>query len=73
MPRCFTGRARLALYLAAGGRCADCGATLAAGWHADHRRPWAQGGPTDVTNGAACCPPCNLKKGNHDAEARDLG
>jgi len=61
--RRFNGGERVALYLAAGGRCEGCGSELRPGWHADHVHPWAEGGPTDVTNGAALCPACNLKKG----------
>ena len=61
--RRFTGRERVALYLAADGRCTECGAELAPGWHADHVDPHSRGGLTDVINGQALCPPCNLKKG----------
>ncbi len=62
--RRFTGRERTALWLAADGRCESCGIELDPGWHADHVHPYSKGGPTDVINGAALCPPCNLKKGN---------
>lgn len=54
---------RVALYLAAGGRCANCGTELQPGWHADHVVAHSRGGSTDVINGQALCPPCNLKKG----------
>jgi superfamily II DNA or RNA helicase len=40
-----------------------CGTELADGWHADHVHPYSKQGPTDVTNGAAVCPDCNLRKG----------
>jgi superfamily II DNA or RNA helicase len=63
MSRAFTHRQRAALYLAAGGKCSDCGEDLGPGWHADHRQPWSKGGETDVVNGQALCPTCNLKKG----------
>lgn len=33
------------------------------GWHADHVQPYASGGATDVINGQALCPECNLTKG----------
>jgi superfamily II DNA or RNA helicase len=53
----------VALYLAADGRCSECGAELEPGWHADHVHPHSRLGETDVTNGQALCPPCNLRKG----------
>jgi superfamily II DNA or RNA helicase len=62
--RRFRGSERAALYLAADGRCSRCGLDLAPGWHADHIRPHAGGGITDVLNGQALCPTCNLKKGH---------
>lgn len=61
--RRFSGSSRVALFLAAGGRCAKCGERLAPGWHADHVRPVAAGGPTEARNGQALCPRCNLIKG----------
>lgn len=61
--RRFNATERAALYLAADGRCVECGCELAPGWHADHVHPHTRGGDTDVTNGQALCPPCNLKKG----------
>jgi superfamily II DNA or RNA helicase len=63
--RRFSSKQRVALYLAADGRCEQCGTQLEAGWHADHVHPYSKGGDTDVINGAALCPPCNLKKGNN--------
>lgn len=63
MSRRFNSAQRVALYLAADGRCMRCGAELGAEWHADHIHPWSQGGPTDVINGQALCASCNLKKG----------
>lgn len=62
-PRRFKGSDRVALYIAADGKCEDCGTDLEPGWHADHVKPHSRGGPTDVINGQALCPPCNLKKG----------
>jgi superfamily II DNA or RNA helicase len=61
--RRFSGREHVALYLAADGRCSGCAAELEPGWHADHVQPWSRGGQTDVINGQALCPTCNLKKG----------
>jgi superfamily II DNA or RNA helicase len=68
--RRFNDRERAALYLAADGRCSECGAELVPGWHADHVEPWSRGGPTDVVNGQALCPPCNLAKGATSMELR---
>jgi superfamily II DNA or RNA helicase len=61
--RFFNRSERRALYLIAGGRCECCGVELQKGWAADHVVAHAIGGSTDVTNGQALCPPCNLKKG----------
>jgi superfamily II DNA or RNA helicase len=68
--RFFSGRERVALYLAADGRCSWCGEELAPGWHADHMDPHVLGGPTDVVNGQALCPTCNLKKGDRTVDLR---
>lgn len=62
--RAFSGRERAALWVAAGGKCAICSAELSRGWHADHVVPWSRGGETDVMNGQALCPACNMAKGN---------
>ncbi|HEX3874237.1 MAG TPA: HNH endonuclease signature motif containing protein [Solirubrobacteraceae bacterium] len=66
-PRRFRPAARVALFLAAQGRCANCGIRLEAGWHADHVDPVARGGATRPANGQALCPPCNLAKGARPA------
>lgn len=63
-PRRFSDRQRVALFLAANGHCSSCGVPLSAGWHADHITPHSRGGATDVVNGQALCPTCNLKKGD---------
>lgn len=62
--RRFNNRERIALYLAQDGKCAECGDELEKSWHADHVKAWSHGGPTDVVNGQAMCPTCNLRKGN---------
>lgn len=62
-PRRFNLRQRRALFSASDGLCEVCGVMLESGWHADHVTPWSIGGPTDVINGQALCPTCNLKKG----------
>jgi superfamily II DNA or RNA helicase len=69
--RRFGTSERVALYLAADGRCEDCGNELEPGWHADHKTPHSRGGPTDVVNGQALCPTCNLRKGNRMSELRE--
>lgn len=61
--RRFNGSQRAALYLASGGACSSCGSALESGWHADHITAWSHGGTTDLLNGQALCPTCNLKKG----------
>jgi superfamily II DNA or RNA helicase len=67
--RLFSTSERVALYLAADGQCSSCGAALAPGWHADHVTPYSRGGATDVINGQALCPTCNLQKGNNVANS----
>ena len=62
--RRFNRSERNALYLAGAGRCALCGDDLSVGWHADHVLPFSRGGATDVVNGQALCPACNLSKGD---------
>jgi superfamily II DNA or RNA helicase len=66
--RRFNATERIALYLDADGHCRNCGTPLAGGWHADHRIPYVAGGPTDMTNGQALCPSCNLTKGSTMAD-----
>ena len=68
--RRFNSRERTALYLAADGRCSACGTELRPGWHGDHITPHTAGGPTDVLNGQALCPACNLLKGTHVNQLR---
>lgn len=68
--RKFSDRQRIALYLAAGGHCSSCGVALSRGWHADHITPYSRGGETDVLNGQALCPTCNLTKGNRVTDFR---
>lgn len=68
--RRFNSAERVALYLAADGRCKSCGTGLGPGWHADHEIPYSAGGPTDVINGQALCPACNLTKGDNFMELR---
>src|SRR5437763_1106411 len=60
--RKFSRPQRNRIFLASGGRCAICGAVLDQKWHADHIMPFAAGGPSELENGQALCPLCNLKK-----------
>jgi len=60
--RRFTGAQRAALFVSADGRCTACRAALTDGFHADHDVPHSAAGRTDVLNGAALCPDCNLRK-----------
>lgn len=62
MTRFFTERQRMALHRRAGGRCEICGCHIGSDFHADHVIPHAYGGPTEVWNGQALCPNCNLSK-----------
>lgn len=70
--RRFNSSERVALYLYGDGFCAQCGCELEKGWHADHEIPFARGGKTDVANGQALCPDCNLKKGGTMSVLFDL-
>jgi superfamily II DNA or RNA helicase len=62
--RRFNQVERAAMYLASDGTCSSCGCHLLTGWHGDHIQPFALGGQTDIVNGQALCPTCNLKKGS---------
>lgn len=66
MRRRFNKRERNAMYLAASGNCEECSRELELGWHGDHVQAYAKDGVTDVSNGQALCPDCNLKKGKKD-------
>lgn len=61
--RAFSRSERAVLGLLADWRCERCGRPLEPGWHADHRTAHSHGGDSDVTNGQALCPACNLSKG----------
>lgn len=69
--RNFNRSEHQALYEAANGQCEICGKSLSKGWHADHVHPYSRGGNTDLVNGQALCPECNLKKGSSMAEVRN--
>lgn len=63
MSRQFNQQQKQALYWLAGGKCENCGIELPENWHADHVKAYVTGGQTDVVNGQALCPTCNMKKG----------
>lgn len=71
MRRRFSSRQRLVLGFRSGGRCELCGSPLLPSFHADHRIPYASGGPTTLMNGQATCPKCNLIKGKKMIKLRD--
>jgi superfamily II DNA or RNA helicase len=60
--RNFNSNEREILYRAAGGKCQQCGRELYGVFHADHIKPFALGGITDVINGQVLCEECNLMK-----------
>ncbi len=60
--RFFNRAERFVLQAGAGGRCEECGVALGDSFHADHRHPFAAGGPTDLANAQALCPDCNRRK-----------
>ncbi len=47
------------MYVAAGGKCEKCGATLGDDWEAHHMKRYADGGVTAIQNGAALCRECH--------------
>lgn len=64
-PRYYRGAMREEVMAKNGGKCVYCSATAQ---HADHRVPYARGGPTTVANGDPTCAPCNLSKGAKTVE-----
>ena len=52
----------MALHRRAKGRCELCDCLIGSSFHADHQIPYAYGGPTEIWNGQALCPNCNLSK-----------
>jgi superfamily II DNA or RNA helicase len=69
-PRQFSQRQKRALYLAADGKCENCGTELEDGFHADHVLPHSMGGATKIENGQALCAQCNLKKSDNLTDMR---
>ncbi|MGI9606526.1 MAG: HNH endonuclease [Acidimicrobiales bacterium] len=63
--RGFPPDIRLALLVAARGRCRTAGCDAPFAWlQADHVEPWSKGGATDVVNGEPKCGADNRFKGN---------
>ncbi len=64
--RFFSASQKVVLFLQAQGKCLECGDPLETGWHADHQLPWSKGGQTQIRNGQALCPTCNLTKSDKE-------
>ena len=61
--RAFTQSQKEQMYEAQGGICPGCGKHYEIGeMEADHRKPWSQGGKTELNNGMMLCQDCNRKK-----------
>lgn len=69
--RKFNKGEREAIFMAADGKSEASGVPLPPGWHADHEKPWAKGGVTDVGNAAALLPDENLAKSDQWGDGRD--
>lgn len=63
--RSFTDDERFVIWVRSGKQCATCQARISHDeMEADHVRPWAKGGSTNLANAQALCLPCNRKKGS---------
>jgi len=62
--RNFNKKIKQLLFTQSKGTCLICGTKLKKGWHADHIMPFSKGGETNINNGQATCPTCNIKKSN---------
>lgn len=60
MDRIFSSKQKRHLYLSAQGKCQRCGEPLGARWDAHHRRRYADGGVTEITNAVALCERCHV-------------
>ena len=58
--RLFTPAERAEIAARQHHRCAVCSEELPRVFHAHHKIPWADGGPTHPDNGMAVCPECHL-------------
>lgn len=61
MNRTFSRKQRVHLYVAANGRCAECGGVLSEDWEAHHEIRYADGGVTEIQNGKALCKACHVE------------
>ena len=62
--RTFTEEQKIEMYKRDNGMCQKCGKKVKEyQWHADHVRPWFEGGRTETENGQVLCVRCSLKKG----------
>lgn len=57
----FTEEERLAIFILSGKQCRNCSIDFKdiSEMHADHKKQWAHGGPTSLSNGRALCEQCN--------------
>lgn len=63
MRRCFTKTQKLLILRRANYKCQLCGTPLdAETFEADHNKPYAKGGATQVWNALALCVKCNRSK-----------
>lgn len=63
--RFFSKEQRELIFKNSGGKCQECGLEITmTNFHADHKIPHSQGGPTIPGNGRALCSGCNWKKGS---------
>lgn len=63
--RYFSSKDRELIYKNSAGKCAECEIDLVrTNFHADHIKPHAAGGSTQVSNGRALCSKCNWEKGS---------
>jgi hypothetical protein len=63
--RGFSDEQRAAIFWRDKGKCRSCGKMCDQNdFHADHIKPYTDGGPTKISNGQLLCPDCNRKKGS---------
>jgi superfamily II DNA or RNA helicase len=60
MKRYFDRNQKKHLYLTSGGRCERCSGHLGERWDAHHKRRYADGGITEITNALALCERCHI-------------
>ena len=63
--RFFNSQMRETIFKNSDGNCQNCNTRITLdNFHADHKIPHSNGGPTVVANGQALCTACNYKKGS---------